>query len=186
MPPPPGPMPPPLAGGSAGSVTPRALGALLHLLMMLRAELLSFLGSFRGPHLGAICHLLVLRHELAAIDLFLGLNLSLFLGRLRIGCQCVPGRQWTKRLPMPIEPNVFRFMIYSCAGLAGADEHSHRNPVQWIGLIVQNDKCADGALPAADAKHSSRWASRRRTKNDQQACTACSGEAFVQALFTCG
>jgi hypothetical protein len=69
------------------------LGALLHLLMMFLAELLSFLRSLRGPHFGAICHLLLLRHELAAIDLLLLLNLSLFLGRLRIGCQCVPGRR---------------------------------------------------------------------------------------------
>jgi len=48
-------------------------------------------------------------------------------------------------------------MIYSCGGLSGADEHSHRNPVQWSCLILQDDKCGDGSLPA-DAKHPSQWA----------------------------
>jgi hypothetical protein len=47
-------------------------------------------------------------------------------------------------------------MMYSCAGLSGADEDSRGNLVQWSCLILRDDKCGDGSLPAG-AKNLSQW-----------------------------
>ena len=46
------------------------LGSLLYLLVMLLSDLLSFLGGFCGTHFCVILSSFLLRHELAAVDLF--------------------------------------------------------------------------------------------------------------------
>lgn len=45
------------------------IGSLLHLLVMLLSDLLLFLGSFCGTHFCVILSSLLLRHELATVDL---------------------------------------------------------------------------------------------------------------------
>lgn len=75
--------------------------------------------------------------------------------------------------------------MYSCAGLSGADEDSHRNLVQWSCLILQDDKCGDGSLPA-DAKNHFSMGIHLADYTSLHSCTAYSGEVFVQALFTRG
>ena len=63
---------------------------LFHALMMFLAYLFSFLGSFRIAHFGAIFGVLLLRHQLAAIDLLLLLCFGLFLGLSLVSRQREP------------------------------------------------------------------------------------------------
>jgi len=57
--------------------------------MVLQPNLLLFLKGFCCTHSGAIFVAFLLRHHLAAVDLFLLLRLGL----LGVGCQCESGRQ---------------------------------------------------------------------------------------------